>query len=100
MSMRRSQREFMNDEATNNEAEGDLGFTWRVRKGSDVQVLHRGRLAATLRGTQALDFIGEAEAVGEADAQQLMARITGNYKHGNEGTAAAHPRNRAHAKHR
>jgi hypothetical protein len=85
----------------NNEADdGDLGFAYRTRKGGEVQVLHRGRLAATLRGAQALDFLCEVQAGSEADAQQLMARITGNYKHGNEGTAAGHPRNRGEGKHR
>jgi len=28
------------------------------------------------------------------DQQQLMARLTGNYKRGNEKTAKTHPRNR------
>jgi cytochrome c-type biogenesis protein CcmE len=93
MSTRRSRRVFMN-----NEADGDLGFTYRTRKSGEVQVMHRGRLAATLRGTQALDFIGEVQAGSEADAQQLMARITGNYKRGNERAASAHPRNRVAGK--
>ncbi|MBK6594951.1 MAG: hypothetical protein IPG23_20820 [Burkholderiales bacterium] len=44
--------------------EGDLGFTHRKRKNGDIE------------------------------AQQLMARVTGNYKHGNERTASSHPRNR------
>jgi hypothetical protein len=29
-----------------------------------------------------------------ATAQQVMARLTGNYKRGNERKAAEHPRNR------
>lgn len=29
------------------------------------------------------------------DEQQLMARVTGNYKRGNERVAREHPRNRA-----
>ena len=72
----------------------DLGFTYRTRKNGEVQILHFGRLASTLRDTDAADFISEVQSVGDADAQQLMARITGNYKHGNERTAANHPRNR------
>ena len=72
----------------------DLGFTYRVRKTREVEVLHHGKLAATLRGTDAADFLSEVEAGGLADAQQLMARLTGNYKHGNERLAASHPRNR------
>lgn len=72
----------------------DLGFTYRQRKGGVVEVLHRGRLASTLRGTDAIDFIAEAQSLGPASAQQLMARVTGNYKHGNEHLASSHPRNR------
>ena len=72
----------------------DLGFTYRQRKGGVVEVMHRGRLASTLRGADALDFIAEAESSDTAGAQQLMARVTGNYKHGNERLASTHPRNR------
>jgi len=72
----------------------DLGFTFRRRKDGEVQVLHRGRLASTLRGADALDFLSGVQASTPADAQQLMARVTGNYKRGNERLAAEHPRNK------
>lgn len=71
-----------------------LGFTFRLKKSGEVEILHRGKLASTLRGTDALDFIAEVESGEFADGQQLMARITGNYKHGNERTASNHLRNR------
>lgn len=74
--------------------DGDLGFSWRARKGGEVEILHKGRLASTLRGRDAADFIDEAEGGSDADAQQLMARVTGNYKHGNERSASQHPRNK------
>ena len=73
---------------------GDLGFTHRVRKNGDVEVLHDGRNATTLRGQQAHDFLAEVESGEFTDGQQLMARVTGNYKHGNERVASTHPRNR------
>ncbi|MBP6530475.1 MAG: hypothetical protein KA260_10165 [Burkholderiales bacterium] len=72
----------------------DLGFTYRSRKTGEIQVLHHGKVAATLRGTDAVDFVAEVEHGDAADAQQLMARLTGNYKRGNERTASEHPRNR------
>jgi len=72
----------------------DLGFTHRTRKNGEVQVLHRGALAATLRGTAAQAFLAELAEGSAADAQQLMARLTGNYKHGNEKLAARDSRNR------
>jgi hypothetical protein len=73
---------------------GDLGFTWRQRKNGDVEILHRGRLASTLRGNDAADFLAEAAGCEPTEMQPLMARITGNYKHGNERLAAEHPRNK------
>ncbi|MBL8514418.1 MAG: hypothetical protein JNJ55_10540 [Betaproteobacteria bacterium] len=72
----------------------DLGFTFKTRKSGDVQVFHHGKLASTLRGNDAEEFLAESqESTGEA-LQQLMARVTGNYKRGNERLAAQHPRNR------
>lgn len=72
----------------------NLGFTYRTRKNTDVEILHHGRLASTLRGRRAEDFLAEVSSGSEEDAQQLMARLTGNYKHGNERRAGQHPRNR------
>jgi hypothetical protein len=71
----------------------DLGFSWRLRKDGSVEVLHYGRLAATLRGAGARDFLARAGTGDAADVQKLMARVTGNYKRGNERRAGAHPRN-------
>jgi hypothetical protein len=72
----------------------DLGFTWRVHKTGEILVHHHGRLAATLRGDEARDFLVETQSADPVSQQQLMARLTGNYKHGNERTASRHPRNR------
>ncbi len=74
--------------------ETDLGFTVRPRKGGEVEVLHRGRLAARLGGLEARELLDELPQLGPAEAQQRLARLTGNYKRGNERLAAAHPRNR------
>ncbi len=73
---------------------GDLGFTWRQSKNGAIEILHKGRLASTLRGNDAVDFLGEAGSSELIDLQPLMARISGNYKHGNERVAGEHPRNR------
>lgn len=75
-------------------ATDDLGFKLRKRKNGAVDVLHHGRVAATLRGTEGLAFLEQIEQAGGAGGQHLMARLTGNYKRGNERTASAHPRNR------
>jgi len=75
-------------------ADNDLGFSYLATKRGEVFLRHRGRWAATLRGTAASDFLLEAQGVGFAEQQQIMARVTGNYRRGNERLAKGHPRNR------
>ncbi|MEO7131546.1 MAG: hypothetical protein ABIZ07_09255 [Dermatophilaceae bacterium] len=70
-------------------AQSPTGFTY-VQTGDKVVITHHGRRATTLRGNVAARFLTEVENV---DPHQLMARLTGNYKHGNERTARYHPRN-------
>lgn len=84
----------MNTPSPEPEDSRDLGFSYRQRKNGEVEILHHGRLAATLRGAEAARFIQEAERGGFAVAQQRMARLTGNYRRGNEARASSHPRNR------
>lgn len=59
------------------------GFTWEQRQSGDVVIRHHGRHAATLRGAKA-DRFTHTIAADPSRAQALMARLTGNYKHGNE----------------
>ena len=49
-------------------------------------ITHHGRQAAVLRGDRAEKFAAKLDAadVVVSDAQELMARATGNYKRGNE----------------
>lgn len=65
------------------------GFEYTVR-GGEVVVTHRGVRAAVLRGAAAARFLADVE---RDDPQLLMARVTGNYKHGNERVARNHERN-------
>jgi hypothetical protein len=69
---------------------GPEGFTWNER-GDEVVVSHHGRVATVLRGARARDFLDDIE---RGDPQELMARVTGNYRRGNERQARQHPRNR------
>lgn len=67
------------------------GFDWKQRKSGDVVVTHHGRVVTILRGPKAADFVSK---VSDGDPQEVMARVTGNYKRGNERTASRHQRNR------
>ena len=50
------------------------GFEWPRRKNGDVVIAHHGRVATTLRGDRADQFV---EDVVDGDEQELMARLTG-----------------------
>jgi hypothetical protein len=70
------------------------GFDYRVRGDGTVVVTHHGRAAATLRGGRAAEFLADVDDCDDDAAQELMARLTGNYRRGNERQARQHPRNR------
>jgi hypothetical protein len=61
----------------------DAPFAWRWR-GDEVVVTHRGLRATVLRGEAAAAFLDRVSALGEAGQQELMPRLTGNFKRGNE----------------
>lgn len=69
------------------------GFVHRDR-GDDVVIFHHGRVATVLRGPKATGFRADVAELAHDEAQELMARLTGNYRRGNERTARSHPRNR------
>ena len=68
---------------------GPSGFAWEER-GAEVVITHHGKQATLLRGPRAAAFLEDVERV---DPQELMARVTGNYRRGNERRARSHPRN-------
>jgi len=74
--------------------ERDLGFKFESKKNGDIVISHQGRRAAVLRRDKAKWFLEDMEGIDFAGQQQEMARITGNYRRGNERTAKSHPRNR------
>lgn len=57
------------------------GFSYTRRKNGEVIIKHNGRKAAVLRGERAKKFLSRVET---RDPQEVMARMTGNYKRGNE----------------
>lgn len=66
------------------------GFDY-VERAGDVIITQRGKQATILRGAKAAAFLEDVEA---GDPQELMARLAGNYRRGNERQARHHPRNR------
>lgn len=72
----------------------DLGFTFRRAKNGEVNIEHRAKHATTLRGEKAMWFLQDMDGMDFESQQQEMARLTGNYRRGNERQARNHPRNR------
>lgn len=74
-------------------SDSDLGFSWRATKRGEVLIYRNGAIVTTLRGDAARAFIADAEDAPDDEVQQLAARVTGNYRRGNESLARRHPRN-------
>ena len=67
-----------------NRYKDDLGFSFREWKSGDVVISHHGKIVTTLRSEKAISFIDNVQSASFTEQQQLMARLTGNYKRGNE----------------
>lgn len=66
-------------------AEGSArDFGWRSTRDGRVFITWRGREVKVLTGAQAGRFLARVEGASEAEAQLEMARVTGNFKRGNE----------------
>jgi len=64
----------------------DDPFDWRVTKNGQVLISRGGRVVVTVRGPAAVKLAGQLDRLDEESdaAQQLLARVTGNYRRGNE----------------
>ncbi len=65
-----------------------------IRKNGELVISHQGRAATVLRAGKAEGFLTGIEEFSDQEQQDLMARLTGNYRRGNERQAKTHPRNR------
>lgn len=61
----------------------DDPFEYRITKSGKVLVSRDSRQVATIGGERAARLIDQLGGSQEAD-QQLLARVTGNYRRGNE----------------
>lgn len=71
-----------------------LGFEFRAHKSGDVAISRGGRVVTVLRGEAARSALARLSTLPPAGQQQLLARLTGHYRQGNERAASRHQRNR------
>ena len=70
--------------ASEADPDGPAPFSFRATKDGRVFVSWHGRPVVTLAGARAAAFLQDIAGAGEAEAQLIMARGTGNFKRGNE----------------
>ncbi|MCL2528546.1 MAG: hypothetical protein FWE42_09035 [Defluviitaleaceae bacterium] len=59
-------------------------FTYRVTKDNKVFISYEGKQVTTLSGKKASEFIKKIYSAEGKEAQLIMAKVTGNFKRGNE----------------
>lgn len=59
-------------------------FSYTVTKAGKVLVSWNGRQVLILKESAASKFLAEVEPLDNYNAQLLMARVTGHFKHGTE----------------
>jgi len=59
-------------------------FSYRALKDSKVFIYWHEKHVTTLAGKPAQKFLARIEGLEGKDAQLVMAKATGNFKHGNE----------------
>ena len=59
-------------------------FSYHVSKDKKVFIYWNGKLVMTLKEKDSDKFLARIENVEGKEAQLIMAKVTGNFKHGNE----------------
>jgi hypothetical protein len=62
----------------------DEVFRYDTVKDGRVMIYWHDKMVMTLKGPKAQKFLAQVEEVDDREAQLVMAKITGNFKHGNE----------------
>jgi hypothetical protein len=59
-------------------------FDYQVTKDNRVLLYYKGNLIKTLAGKAAAKFIAQIDSLDWHAQQLVLAKVTGNFKHGNE----------------
>jgi len=59
-------------------------FTYKITKDKKVFISYENKHVTTLSGKKAEEFIKRIDNAEGKDAQLIMAKVTGNFKRGNE----------------
>ena len=59
-------------------------FDYTATKDGRVLITWYGKHVTTLKGEKARKFLAQVDGLDDRDAQLVMAKVTGNFKRGNE----------------
>lgn len=59
-------------------------FSYKINKDNKVFIFWQGKQIMILKGSESEKFIRRISAAEPKEAQLIMAKVTGNFKHGNE----------------
>jgi hypothetical protein len=59
-------------------------FSYHLSKDKKVFIDYHGKHVFTLSGNNAQKFIAELDEMGDTEIQLTLAKVTGNFKRGNE----------------
>lgn len=62
-------------------------FSFRQYKNGNISIYYNEKEVTILKGKSAQKFSSQIENANEFDGQMIMAKITGNFKRGNEREA-------------
>lgn len=84
----------MSDEQQRDALAEDV-FAYRASKDGKIFVTWRGNTVTTLKGRDADRFLARIAGLDRREAQLVMAKLTGNFKRGNERLAQTKARKRS-----
>jgi len=59
-------------------------FSYRVSKDNKIFIFWNGKQVMVLKGKESEKFLAKVSIANKIESQLIMARITGNFKRGNE----------------
>jgi len=61
-----------------------IPFSYKITKDNKVLISREQKLIKVIKGRPAIEFISDSKRMDESAIQMSLAKLTGNYKRGNE----------------
>jgi len=68
-------------------------FSYKIGKDNKVLIYYSGKLVLTYSGKKGASFLKKIKGLSSKDQQMIIAKLTGNFKRGNEKLAKSKDKN-------